>query len=186
MARVFTLEISPNVTNDTIDEIKFQKDGKIMKLASYSCRSIGFTLIELMITVAIVGIVAAVAFPSYQNYVRQSNRAVAKAILYENTQFMERFYTQNNQYIASVGVNGIANGGGGDDVAVVLPITQSPRTGAVVQYNISFQGGAPGVANFILRAVPTGSMTGDPCGTLTLTNTGVQGAGGNVADCWNR
>lgn len=160
----------------------------MLKLTAYSYKSNGFTLIELMITVAIVGIIAAVAFPSYQNYVRQSNRVVAKAILYENAQFMERFYTQNNQYIASVGPNGVANGGGGDDIAAVLPITQSPRpgTGVVAQYNISFQGGAPGVATFTLQAVPTGSMTGDPCGTLTLTNTGVQGAGGNVADCWNR
>ena len=157
----------------------------MLKLTAYSYKSNGFTLIELMITVAIVGIIAAVAFPSYQNYVRQSNRAVAKAILYENAQFMERFYTQNNQYIASVGPNGVANGGGGDDIAVVLPITQSPKTG-VVQYNISLQ--AVANATFTLRAVPTatGSMAGDPCGTLTLTNTGVQGAGGNVADCWNR
>lgn len=157
----------------------------MLKLTAYSYKSNGFTLIELMITVAIVGIIAAVAFPSYQNYVRQSNRAVAKAILYENAQFMERFYTQNNQYDATVGANGIANTGG-DDVAVALPITQSPRpgTGVVAQYNISLAAVAD--ATFTLQAVPTGSMTGDTCGTLTLTNTGVQGAGGNVADCWNR
>ena len=145
-------------------------------------RVMGFTLIELMITIAILGILASIAVPSYQNYVRQSNRAVAKSLLYENAQFMERFYSQNNQYDATVGADGIANTGG-DDVAVTLPITQSPRSGTA-QYNISLQA----VTNntFILQAVPVGSMAGDVCGTLTLSNTGAQGAGGVVADCWNR
>ena len=142
----------------------------------------GFTLVELMVAVVIIGIVVAVALPSYQNHVRQSNRAVAKAILLENAQFMERFYTVNNQYDATVGADGIANAGG-DDVDVALPLTQSPRTGAV-QYNISLQAVAD--ATFTLRAVPVDSMAGDVCGTFTLTNTGVQGAGGDVASCWNR
>ncbi|WP_375541063.1 type IV pilin protein [Nitrosomonas sp.] len=132
----------------------------------------GFTLIELMIAIAIVGIIAAVALPSYQNYVRQSNRAVAKAILHENAQFMEQFYTENNRYDQDSGGN-----------AVALPIIQSPRTGAA-QYNITLQ--PVGNATFTLQAVPAGTMVGDVCGTLTLTNTGLQGAGGNVADCWNR
>lgn len=145
-------------------------------------KATGFTLIELMIAVAILGILASVALPSYQNYVRQSNRAVAKSLLYENAQFMERFYTQNNQYDATVGADGVANRGG-DDIAVALPFTQSPRNGTA-QYNISLQ--AVTDNTFVLQAIPTGTMTGDVCGTLTLTHTGLQGADGNVADCWNR
>ncbi|MFZ1319763.1 MAG: type IV pilin protein [Candidatus Nitrotoga sp.] len=154
-----------------------------MKITADLKKLKGFTLVELMVAVVIIGIVVAVALPSYQNHVRQSNRAVAKAILLENAQFMERFYTVNNQYDATVGADGIANAGG-DDVDVALPLTQSPRTGAVVQYNISLQAVAD--ATFTLRAVPVGSMAGDICGTLTLTNTGVQGAGGDIASCWNR
>lgn len=145
----------------------------------------GFTLIEVMIAVVIVAILAAVALPSYQNHVRRSNRAVAKAILLENAQFMEQIYTANNQYDATVGLDGIANTA--DDVAVVLPIPQSPRTG-VMQYDVLLLPVTN--ATFTLQAVPvpTGSMAGDVCGTLTLTNTGVrgQGAGGDVAGCWNR
>ena len=154
-----------------------------MRLPSYSCKSAGFTLIELMITVAIVGIIAAVAVPSYQDHVRQTNRAAAKAALYENAQFMERLYSKNNQYDASVGADGRVNTP--DDVAVVLPNTRSPTTGTA-QYNISLQVVADTNNTFVLQAVPTGTMAGDTCGTLTLSNTGLQGAGGNVASCWNR
>lgn len=152
-----------------------------MKSFLYAKRMAGFTLIELMITVAIVGILAAVAVPSYQENVRQTNRAAAKALLYENAQFMERFFSQNNQYDASIGPDTRANTA--DDVTVVLPNTQSPKTGTA-QYNISLQ--AVDNASFVLRAVPTGTMAGDTCGTLTLSNTGLQGAGGSIANCWSR
>ncbi len=132
----------------------------------------GFSLIELMVAIAIIGILSAVALPSYQNYVRQSNRSGAKNVLHENAQAMEQFYTENNRYDQDLG-----------GTAPTLPILQSPRTGAA-QYNITIN---PLAANsFTLNATPVGSMAGDVCGVLTLTNTGVQGAGGNVADCWNR
>ena len=134
----------------------------------------GFTLIELMIVVAILGIIAAVALPSYQNYVRDANRAAVKAIIYEGAQFMEQFYTENNRYDQDLT---------GNAVALPAALSQSPKTG-VAQYNIILQPVAN--ATFTLQAIPAGSMAGDVCGTLTLTNTGLQGAGGDVAACWNR
>ena len=148
------------------------KEKLIMRRKNVMSKVKGFTLIELMIAIVIVSILTAVAFPSYQNYVRQSNRAAAKAILYENAQFMEQFYTENNQYAATIG-----------GAAVTIPFLQSPKTGAV-QYTISLQN--VNNVTFTLQAVPAGTMVGDACGTYTLTNTGVQGAGGTIAECWNR
>ena len=137
----------------------------------------GFTLIELMVTVAIVGILAAIAYPTYQDSVRRGNRADAKAILLEDAQFMERNYTEANRYdltSSSVAINSAA-----------LPRTQSPVNGAA-KYNITVVMGAAPAQTFTLSATPVGSMLGDACGTYTLTNTGVQGSGGVVAECWNR
>jgi type IV pilus assembly protein PilE len=61
-------------------------------------KSHGFSLIELMITVAIVAILAAIAYPSYQNQIRKSNRAVAKTALMTYAQFLEKCYTENSRY----------------------------------------------------------------------------------------
>ena len=58
-----------------------------------------FTLIELMIVVAIVGILSAVAYPSYQSHVLKSQRQVAQAALVSLSSSMERYYSENNNYI---------------------------------------------------------------------------------------
>jgi type IV pilus assembly protein PilE len=137
----------------------------------------GFTLIELMVTVAIIGILAAIAYPSYTQYVQRANRAEARGLLLEDVQFLERNFTTANRYdqtSASVAINSAA-----------LPRTQSPVNGAA-KYNITVAMGAAPAQTFTLSATPVGSMLGDTCGTYTLTNTGVQGSGGVVAECWNR
>ncbi len=70
----------------------------------------GFTLIELMITVAIVAVLAAIAFPSYQDSVWKGKRAEAKAAIFKALQAEERYYTQNNTYVQ---YSGIPPGGSG-------------------------------------------------------------------------
>ncbi len=147
---------------------------------------IGMSLIELLITVAILGILVAVAVPSYQDYIRQGNRAEAKGILLEIAQFLERNYTTNNCYHRTDAVCATAT------TTIALPYTQSPKTGTA-KYNITAVYNAD-LADacattgqcFTLSAAPTGSMTGDACGTLTTDQVGRQGSGGAVADCWQR
>jgi type IV pilus assembly protein PilE len=65
----------------------------------------GFTLIELLIVVAIVGIIAAIAYPSYLDQVRRARRADAQAVLTQNAQLMERFFTENGRYDQDVDGN---------------------------------------------------------------------------------
>ena len=128
----------------------------------------GFTLIELMIVVAVVAILAAIAVPSYQEQVRKSRRAQAKADIVEYVQMAERFFTVNNTY-----------------VGFTLPTSQSPReAGATARYNLP----APTTTatTFTLTANATGAQASDRCGDLSITNTGQKGETGSASleECW--
>ncbi|OBY60078.1 type IV pilin [Pseudomonas sp. AU12215] len=138
-------------------------------------RSRGFTLIELMVVVTIIAIISAIAYPSYQEYVRKARRADAEASLMELSQFMERYYTANGRYTTSA------------NAAIGLPFSESPKDGATKYYTLAFSG-TPTATTYVLSATPKGAMSGDTCGTLTLSNTGVkgQGSGATLSDCWRR
>jgi type IV pilus assembly protein PilE len=137
-----------------------------------------FTLIELMIVVTIIGILAAIAYPSYQNFVKRSNRAGAKTALLEDAQFLERNFTTSNRYDQDSAGNAVATAS--------LPVQQTPREGGTAKYTITV---IPTASTYTLRATPAGSMAGDGCGNLTLDNTGQKGRSGSgisISDCWNR
>ncbi|MDP2179731.1 type IV pilin protein [Methylicorpusculum sp.] len=139
----------------------------------------GFTLIELMITVAIIGILAGIAYPSYQDHVFKSRRADAKAALSGLANAMERYYTENNDYAEARDTNGVP-------LSTVFSPT-SPVDGGTAAYNLRIN--AAGTSTYTLHAIPTGPQANDRCGTLTLAHTGAKGissahTGVVVTDCW--
>ncbi len=141
----------------------------------------GFTLIEVMIVVAIVGVLAAIAFPSYQDSVQKSRRATAQADLQQLRQAMERHYTKNNfSYLGAA--TGQTDAGAPDPT--VFGSTTSPLEGGRPYYNLTLN--APNANSYTLTAAPIGGQVNDPCGTLTLTNTGLRATvGSNPATiCW--
>ncbi|MCP5419133.1 MAG: type IV pilin protein [Gammaproteobacteria bacterium] len=135
----------------------------------------GFTLIELMIAVAIVAILAAIALPAYQDQIRKARRGDAEAVLLEAAQWMERYYTANNRY------DDPANPG---NPPTGFPLTKSPKAGGDTFYTIAIS--AVSANAFTLTATPAGPQTSDTCGNLTYTNTGVKGRSGTAAldTCW--
>lgn len=127
-------------------------------------RHAGFTLIELMITVAIVAILAAVAYPSYRDYIERSRQSEAQGILMESAQWMERFYAENYRYDENTAGVAVAE-------LFAQRFVQSPRNGAAA-YTISVPTATQ--TGFVVRATRTGSMTGNKCGNFEMTNTGVR------------
>ena len=136
-----------------------------------SKRSKGFSLIELMIVVAIVGILAAIVYPGYTRYIKKTHRAAITGLMTEAAQSLERHYSRASTYK--------------DKGAIIttLPTGDTWYTLAAVRND----------SDFTLTATPRAGtvMASDECGSFTLTNTGARGntnlsSGTTTATCWGR
>ncbi len=148
----------------------------VHSIRNHRCRTArGFTLIEVMVTVSIVAIIAAIAVPMYGEQTRKTRRADAYACLMDGSQRQEDFFYQNNTYTTNLANLGMGAG---------------PVSCGEGNYTFSAAAGASGniATSYLLTATRAGSQTQDTkCGDLTLSDTGVKGnlnASRPASECW--
>jgi type IV pilus assembly protein PilE len=134
----------------------------------------GFSLIEMMTVLLIMGLLLTLAWPSYQSHVRRGHRAEAATALMEAQHFMERYYAVQGRYTTATGS------------APALPVRLQtvPAQGAV-RYMLKIA--EVEAWKYTLRADPKDALATDECGSLTLASTGAKGRTGTgltVQQCW--
>lgn len=130
----------------------------------------GFTLLELMITVAILSVIATLAIPSYQNYVIEARRADGQIALVRLAQLQEQHHSLNANYATTLAALGAATAS--DEGFYTLSVANAGCTGSYV-------------GCYQLTATATGAQASDAaCATLTLDQSGTRGASGGGTDCW--
>jgi type IV pilus assembly protein PilE len=147
----------------------------------------GFTLVELMIVCAVLGVIAMVSIPAYTEQVARGKRGEGKAALLRGAQQMERYYTVNNCYPSSAATCGSAASSAAALTAADIRAWSGDNS-THSKYTISVTTTAQ---DFTLTATPINAMVDPKCNILTITNTGAKdisggAAGATKADCWAR
>lgn len=142
-----------------------------------ACRrhTAGFTLIEVLIVLAVVGILASVAYPSYRAQIDESHRAQARAALLDARGQLERYFTQHNAYTATA--------------AAAEVKTYAGEEAARTRYTIAIEPGPTGIeSSYVVTATAVAAHPDAHCGVLSITHMGVKAASGphGTARCWRQ
>jgi type IV pilus assembly protein PilE len=133
----------------------------------------GFSLIELLLVVVIIGILAAVALPSYRSNVLAAGRAEGKSLLLQVASQQQQFFSVNNSYSINAGP------------LSTPPVEVLISSGKLYQVSVSSCPEGEITYCFLATATPLGRQNEDACRNMSLTHTGLKGASGaNAEDCW--
>ena len=130
-------------------------------------RKSGFTLIELMIVVAVIAILAAIALPAYSSYIAKARRGTAQTCLIEASQHLERYYTNKLTYVG----------------AVLPGCTETANSSHYTQQIVA---GSLGASTYTIETVPKGRQASieKNCGKMTIDQSGARTRELTVGDCW--
>ena len=135
----------------------------------------GFTLIELMIVVVIIGILTLVAFPSYLDHVKKSKRAEGQAAVLQAAQALERYMTANNTYTTDLTAAGYRAYSGSSLASSAYTLVVAAASGGVI------------ASSYRVIATPTSTWSDPECYEFTIDHTGaknVQGGTWTASQCW--
>jgi len=142
----------------------------------------GFTLIELMITVAVIGILAAVAYPSYTQYIVRANRSAAQSFMYSVANKQEQYMLDARTYAGAL-----------SELSITVPTDVSSKYTISVSCTMPVATGtctaAVGTPAYVITGAPIGTQSDNDakCGTVSVNQLGTKtksGTASAVTDCW--